>query len=96
MKSVTAAEFQGQCSQLIKEVMKTGVPVIIMENGQPVAQLGPVTSQVPTLAGAHKGQIRIVGDILEPLGEEKVASRWRRRFRSGDKICLLSASSKFQ
>lgn len=70
MKSVTAEEFQGQCSQLIKEVMKTGLPVVIVENGQPVAQLGPVTSQIPTLAGAHKGQIRIVGDILEPLGEE--------------------------
>ena len=70
MKSVTAAEFQGQCSQLIKEVMETGVPVVIMENGQPVAQLARVTSQASTLAGAHKGQIRIVGDLVEPLGEE--------------------------
>ncbi|MBI3756695.1 MAG: type II toxin-antitoxin system prevent-host-death family antitoxin [Deltaproteobacteria bacterium] len=70
MKSVTAAEFQGQCSKLIKEVMETGVPVVIMENGQPVAQLGPIVSHAPTLAGAHKGQLRIVGDLLEPLGDE--------------------------
>jgi hypothetical protein len=37
MKAVTAAEFQGQCAQLMQEVMETGVPVAIMENGQPVA-----------------------------------------------------------
>jgi len=69
MKSVTAAEFQLHCSQLIKEVMETGVPVVIVENGQPVAQLGPAMNQVVTLVGAHKGKIRVVGDILEPIGE---------------------------
>ena len=40
MKAVTTAEFQAQCSQLIKEVFATGSSVIIVDNGQPVAQLG--------------------------------------------------------
>jgi prevent-host-death family protein len=70
MKSVSATEFQGQCLQLIKEVTETGVPLVITENGRPVAQLGPVAKQTPTLIGAHRGQIRILGDIIEPIGEE--------------------------
>ncbi len=75
MKSVTAVEFQQQCAQLIKDVTMTGIPVVILENGQPIAQLGPVPSQAPTLVGAHKGKMRIIEDILEPLGEEWEAER---------------------
>ena len=70
MKAVTAAEFQAQCSQLIKEVIETGVPVVIIDNGHPVAQLGRVTDQALTLVGAHKGKMRVIGDILEPIGDE--------------------------
>lgn len=70
MKAVTAAEFQAQCSQLIKEVIETGAPVVIIDNGHPVAQLGPVTGQAFTLVGAHKGKIQVIGDILEPIGDE--------------------------
>jgi prevent-host-death family protein len=73
MKAVTAAEFQAQCPQLIKEVMETGAPVVILDNGHPVAQLGPVTEQAPTLVGAHKGKIRISANILEPIGDEWAA-----------------------
>ena len=69
MKSVTTAEFQTQCAKLIKEVMKTGVSVVILDDGQPVAQLGPVPSQASTLVGAHKGKVRIIGDILEPIDD---------------------------
>ena len=75
MKAVTAAEFQAQCSQLIKEVVETGSPVVIVDNGHPVAQLGPVVNQELTLMGAHKGKIRIIGDILEPVGDEWEAER---------------------
>lgn len=69
MKSVTVAELQRHCSQLIKEVIETGSPVVIVDNGHPVAQLGRATDLTPTVLGAHKGKIRIVGDILEPVGD---------------------------
>jgi prevent-host-death family protein len=74
MKSVSTTEFHSQCLQLIKEVRETGVPLVITDNGQPVAQLGPVPD-LPTLIGAHRGKIRILGDIVEPVGEEWEASR---------------------
>lgn len=75
MKAVTAAEFQAQCSQLIQEVVETGTSVVIIDNGQPVAQLGPVGEQARPLMGAHKGKIRVLGDILEPIGDEWEAER---------------------
>jgi len=75
MKAVTTAEFQAQCSQLIKEVFATGSSVIIVDNGQPVAQLGPVGDQARALVGAHKGKIHVIGNILEPIGEEWEAER---------------------
>lgn len=75
MKAVTATEFQAQCSQLIKEVVETGSSVVIVDNGLPVAQLGPVVERARTLMGAHKGKIRVLGDILEPIGDEWEAER---------------------
>ena len=75
MRSVTAAEFQAQCAQLIKEVIETRAAIVIVDNGRPVAQLGPVTDQALTLVGAHRGKIRVIGDILEPIGDEWEADR---------------------
>lgn len=74
MKAVTIAEFQAQCSQLIQEVIATGSPVLIVEDGQPVAQLEPV-KHTRTLVGAHKGKLHVIGDILEPIGDEWEAER---------------------
>lgn len=70
MKSVNASEFKNKCLQLIKEVAETGVSVVITKDGQPVAQLGPPTPRLATLAGAHKGKITVAGDILAPLDED--------------------------
>jgi len=70
MKSINASEFKVKCLQLIKEVAKTGVSVVITKNGQPVAQLDPIMPRPATLAGAHKGKITVVGNILAPLDED--------------------------
>lgn len=75
MKSVSAAEFYNQCLPYIKEVRETGIPLVITDNGQPVVQLGPISDQRPTLIGAHRGKVKILEDIVEPIGEEWEASR---------------------
>ena len=75
MKTVKASEFKAKCLRLMDEVEETGEPVVITKNGRPVAQLGPVVSRRKTLAGLHKGQVRIVGDIIEPLDVEWEALR---------------------
>jgi antitoxin (DNA-binding transcriptional repressor) of toxin-antitoxin stability system len=53
----------------MNEVAESGDVIVITKNGQPAAQLGPAVLRPPTLAGAHRGRIDIVGDIVAPLHE---------------------------
>lgn len=66
-RTIKASEFKAKCLQLMNEVAETGETIVVTKNGQPVTQLGPVVSRVTTLAGAHKGQIAIRGDIVAPV-----------------------------
>jgi antitoxin (DNA-binding transcriptional repressor) of toxin-antitoxin stability system len=50
-------------------------PLLITKNGRPVVQVGPVASRPKTLRGLHKGQIEILGDLIEPLDVEWEANR---------------------
>ncbi len=75
MNTIKASEFKAKCLQLMDEVAQTGRPVVITKNGRPVAQLGPVVSRPATLAGAHRGKIAIVGDILAPVDSDWEAAR---------------------
>jgi prevent-host-death family protein len=70
MKPIKASEFKAKCLKLMDQVAETGEILVITKNGRPVAQLGPVQSKPSTLFGAHKGQIRIKGDVISPLGVE--------------------------
>ena len=75
MNTIKASEFKAKCLQLMDEVAETGQPLVITKNGRPVAQLGPVVSRPATLAGAHRGQITVVEDILSSIDEEWEAAR---------------------
>ena len=75
MKTIKASEFKAKCLKLMDEVADTGQPLVITKNGRPVAQLGPVVTRPPTLAGAHRGKIRILGDILAPIDVDWEATR---------------------
>jgi prevent-host-death family protein len=75
MRTIKASEFKAKCLKLMDEVAATGEPLVITKNGRPVAQVGPVVSRPKTLRGLHKGQIEILGDIIEPLDVEWEANR---------------------
>ncbi|MGH8591093.1 MAG: type II toxin-antitoxin system Phd/YefM family antitoxin [Gammaproteobacteria bacterium] len=66
-RTIKASEFKAKCLQLMSEVAETGEIIVVTKNGRPVAQLGPVVSRATTLAGAHRGQITIRGDIVAPM-----------------------------
>ncbi|MGH8566195.1 MAG: type II toxin-antitoxin system Phd/YefM family antitoxin [Gammaproteobacteria bacterium] len=68
-RTIKASEFKAKCLQLMSEVAETGAIIVVTKNGRPVAQLGPVVSRATTLAGAHRGQITIRGDIVAPVDE---------------------------
>jgi prevent-host-death family protein len=75
MKTIKASEFKAKCLKLMDEVAETGQPLVITKNGQAIAQLGPVVVRRKTLAGAHRGKIRVLGDLLAPLDEKWEAAR---------------------
>jgi antitoxin (DNA-binding transcriptional repressor) of toxin-antitoxin stability system len=45
MKQVKLREANQQFSQLVREVEESGETFVVMRNGQPAAQLGPVTNE---------------------------------------------------
>lgn len=75
MRTIKASEFKAKCLQLMDEVAATGEPLVITKNGKPVAQLGPVPRARKSIWGLHKGQVEILGDIIEPIDVEWEANR---------------------
>jgi prevent-host-death family protein len=67
MRTIKASEFKAKCLKLMDEVAETGEPLVVTKNGKPIAQLGPVVRERKSLWGLHKGQIEILGDIIEPI-----------------------------
>lgn len=75
MRTVKASEFKARCLKIMDEVAETGEPVVITKNGKPVAQLAPAPPERKSIRGLHKGQIKILGDIISPIDVEWEANR---------------------
>jgi prevent-host-death family protein len=75
MRSIKASEFKAKCLKIMDEVAATGEPIEITKNGKPVARLVPPLRRAKSLFGLHKGQIEILGDIIEPIDVEWEAER---------------------
>ena len=69
MNSIKASEFKAKCLGLMDEVARTGDPLVITKNGKPVAMLAPYGEKRASLAGLHRGDVEILGDIVSPLDE---------------------------
>ena len=73
MDSIKASEFKAKCLALMDEVAASGESIVITKHGKPVAELGPVRTRdrkPRSLIGLHKGQVRILGDIISPLDDK--------------------------
>ena len=66
-RAVTASEFKARCLQLMEEVNDTGEELVITKRGRPVGKLVPYRQRSASLIGLMKGQIKILGDIIEPI-----------------------------
>lgn len=67
VRTIPAGEFKAKCLKLMDEIAATGDTLIVTKRGKPVARVGPVQRERPPLRGLHKGQGRILGDIVSPL-----------------------------
>ncbi len=68
-----ASEFKAKCLKLMDEVAETGEELIITKNGKRVAKLVPCQELPKTLRGVSRGEIEIIGDIIEPIDVEWTA-----------------------
>lgn len=71
MQTIQASEFKAKCLALMDEVGRTGKSLLITKNGKPVAELRPHPGvRAVSLIGLDKGRIKILGDIVGPVGSE--------------------------
>ena len=70
VRTIKASEFKAKCLGLMDEVARAGQPIVITKNGRPVAMLVSCTDKRATLAGLHRGSVRVLGDIVSPLDDE--------------------------
>lgn len=64
---MSAAEFKAKCLDVLDRVADTGTAVVVTKRGRPVAQVVPIVRKPERLFGALKDDIRILGDIEEPI-----------------------------
>lgn len=73
MDTMPAGKFKATCLAVLDRVKRTGEPVLITKRGKPVAQLVPPPPPEPPKKdtyGCMAGTAEILGDIVEPLGED--------------------------
>ena len=74
-RTVTASEFKARCLQLMDEVNDSGEEIVITKRGRPVSRLVPYRERPATLFGLFAGEMKILGDIIEPIDVEWEANR---------------------
>ena len=73
METIAISKFKATCLALLDRVQKTGEPLLITKRGKPIAQVTPPPPPEPpkeSRFGCMAGTAEILGDIVEPLGEE--------------------------
>ena len=70
VRTITAAEFDARCLELMDEVAGSGAILIITKDGRPVSCLVPYREMREAPFGRDRDIIRIHGDIIEPLTGE--------------------------
>lgn len=66
---IAAGKFKAVCLQLMDNVERDKHEIIITKRGKPVARLVPIDDQPLDLFGYMKGEMEILGDIMQPLAE---------------------------
>lgn len=69
-QTIKASEFKAKCLKLMDEVAENGNEIVITKNGRPVSRLVPYRNKPKAPFGRDRDRIRILGDIVEPVGVE--------------------------
>lgn len=70
-KTVSTSALKTHCSSIIDNVRRDREPVLVTKRGRPVAKIIPLQPETSdSLFGFAKGNVTIVGDIIEPIDVE--------------------------
>jgi prevent-host-death family protein len=64
---IPAGEFKAKCLQVLDEVQRLRMPIVVTKRGKPVAKLVPLEDQPESFIGSMKGTMEIIGDIVAPI-----------------------------
>lgn len=67
MQTINASVFKAKCLKLMEEVNESGKAIVILKNGKPISKLVPYKSRPQSLFGLHKGSVRSLDDLIEPV-----------------------------
>jgi prevent-host-death family protein len=69
-REIGAADFKARCLELMDEVERLGIEIVITKHRKPVARLVPARPASGGFVGSMKGMAVVLGDIVSPTGEE--------------------------
>ena len=69
-RTVKASEFKARCLELMDEVADSGEEIVITKEGRPVSRLTPYRGKSLMTFGRNRNNVRILGDIVEPMPAE--------------------------
>jgi len=64
---VGAAEFKARCLELMNEVQRSGIEVVITKHRKPVARLVPAQTESTAFCGSLAGVVREENDLISPV-----------------------------
>lgn len=66
-RAIPAGKFKAECLALLDRVAETGEALVVTKRGRPVARVVPVEAAP---ARPLRGSVRVLGDIVAPIGVE--------------------------
>jgi prevent-host-death family protein len=67
MKEIPAGAFKARCLTVMKQVQRTGEPVVVTKRGTPLVKVVPVEKEKSEIFGFLAGKVKIVGDVESPI-----------------------------
>ncbi|MEO6990588.1 MAG: type II toxin-antitoxin system Phd/YefM family antitoxin [Candidatus Baltobacteraceae bacterium] len=65
-REIGAAAFKARCLEIMDEVDRSGIEVVITKHRRPVARLVPVRGETTRFCGALRGMVVRQGDLIAP------------------------------
>ena len=72
-ETISISEFKATCLRVLDNVKKTGLNILVTRKGEPIALVipPPPPPVTKTWLGSMKDTVKIAGDIISPVVDEK-------------------------